>query len=314
MASVGYERKAAATGREPRVGWLRPRRSGVVVPWWFVVPALVVYAFVVLVPTARGAWFAFTSWDGISPVKEFVGLDNFRAVLDDEAARAAIKQTILIAVGITVIQNGVGLLLALGVSSAIKSRNILRVFLFAPAVLTPVVIAFLWQYMYAPDGAINSLLGAAGLDALQQDWLGNPSITLWAVVAVVVWQYAGYSMVIFLAGLQSIPTELYEAASVDGAGSVKRFWYVIRPLLAPAITINLMLSIIGGLKLFDQVWVMTGGGPGHATETLSTLIYKDAFQFNQFGYSAALALVLTAFVAIVSGAQYRILRRQELRT
>jgi raffinose/stachyose/melibiose transport system permease protein len=306
------DRAAATTGSGRGVVRLRSRRTGVPAPWWFLLPALALYAFVVLVPTAEGAWFSLTSWDGISPVKEFVGLDNFRALLDDEAARASIRQTVLIAVGITVIQNGVGLLLALGVDSAIKSRNILRVFLFAPAVLTPVVIAFLWQYMYAPDGAINSLLAATGLGALEQDWLGNPSLTLWAVVAVVVWQYAGYSMVIFLAGLQSIPAEIYEAAAVDGAGAIRRFWDVIRPLLAPAITINLMLSIIGGLKLFDQVWVMTGGGPGHATETLSTLIYKDAFQFGQFGYSAALALVLTAFVAIVSGAQYRILRRQEI--
>jgi raffinose/stachyose/melibiose transport system permease protein len=111
--------------------------------------------------------------------------------------------------------------------------------------------------------------------------------------------------------LQSIPAELYEAATVDGAGPVRRFWYVVRPLLAPAITVNLMLSIIGGLKLFDQVWVMTGGGPGHATDTLSTLIYKSAFQFNGFASSIALALVLTVFVAVISSGQYWLLRRQE---
>ena len=131
------------------------------------------------------------------------------------------------------------------------------------------------------------------------------------MVGVIVWQFAGYSMVIFLAGLHSIPREIYEAAAVDGAGGWRRFRHVVLPLLAPAMTINLMLSIIGGLKLFDQVWVMTAGGPGTATETLSTLIYKNAFQFGEFAYSAALALVLTVFVAVVSGAQYRILRRQE---
>jgi len=127
----------------------------------------------------------------------------------------------------------------------------------------------------------------------------------------VVWQFAGYSMVIFLAGLQSIPREIYEAAAIDGTGPVRRFFSIVRPLLAPAITINLMLSIIGGLKLFDQVWVMTGGGPGRASETLSTLIYKNAFQFNEFAYSIALALLLTVAVAILSSGQYRLLRRQE---
>jgi raffinose/stachyose/melibiose transport system permease protein len=165
--------------------------------------------------------------------------------------------------------------------------------------------------MYSPTGAVNRGFGALGLNGLQQDWLGNPSIALWAIVAVINWQFAGYSMVIFLAGLQSIPNEIVEAAAVDGAGAFRRFWYVTRPMLAPALTVNLILSMIGGLKLFDQVWVLTNGGPGTATETLSTLIYKDAFQFGEFAYSAALALVLTVFVAVVSGVQYRALRRQE---
>jgi raffinose/stachyose/melibiose transport system permease protein len=279
--------------------------------WWFTLPALAIYAFVVLVPTVRGSFYSFTDWDGLSPVQHWVGLDNFRAILHDGAAREAIKNTVLIAVAITIVQNAVGLLLALGLNSQIKSRHILRVALFAPAVMTPVVVAFLWQYMYSPTGAVNRAFGAVGLHRLQQEWLGDSSLALWCVVAVIVWQFAGYSMVIFLAGLQSIPAEVTEAAAVDGAGHFRRFWYVTRPMLAPALTVNLMLSIIGGLKLFDQVWVLTNGGPGTSTETLSTLIYKNAFQFGEFAYSAALALVLTVFVAVVSGAQYRILRRQE---
>jgi raffinose/stachyose/melibiose transport system permease protein len=177
--------------------------------------------------------------------------------------------------------------------------------------LTPVVVAYLWQYMYSPTGAINRTLDTVGLPGLRHDWLGDPSLALWAIVAVIVWQFAGYSMVIFLAGLESIPHEIVEAAAVDGAGAVRRFWYVTRPLLAPALTVNLMLSIIGGLKIFDQVWVLTNGGPGTSTETLSTLIYKDAFQFGEFAYSAALALVLAVFVGVVSGAQYKLLRRQD---
>lgn len=280
-------------------------------PWWFILPALALYLFVVIWPSLQGAGFAFTDWDGLSLTPDFVGLDNFREVTGDRVARGAIRQTVLIAVGVTVIQNGIGLLLALGVNSTIKSRNILRVVLFAPAVITPVITAFLWRYLLAPTGAINSILGLIGLDALQRDWLGDPNLALWSVVAVICWQFAGLSMVIFLAGLQSISSEVFEAAAVDGAGPVSRFWYVTRPLLAPAITINLVLSIIGGLKIFDQVWVMTGGGPGRATETLSTLLYKEAFQFGAFGYSVTLALILTAFVAVIAGLQYTFLRRQE---
>jgi raffinose/stachyose/melibiose transport system permease protein len=126
-----------------------------------------------------------------------------------------------------------------------------------------------------------------------------------------VWQYGGYSMVVFLAGLQSIPQEVHEAAAIDGAGPVRRFWSVTRPLLAPALTINLMLSIIGGIKLVDQVYALTGGGPGHATDTISTLIYKDAFTLGEFGYGIALAVVLTIIVALVSTGQYLLLARNE---
>ncbi|MEV4033943.1 carbohydrate ABC transporter permease [Streptomyces umbrinus] len=289
----------------------RVRRARATPPWWFALPALVLFAFVVLVPSVRGVYYAFTDWDGLDPSFSFVGLDNFADMLRDPDAVQAIWHTLLIAVSITVIQNALGLLLALGVNSAIKSRNLLRVFLFAPAVITPIVTAYLWRNLLGPDGAVNTLLGAVGLDGWRQDWLGSPQVALWSVVGVIVWQFAGYSMVIFLAGLQSVPKEVHEAAAIDGAGPVRRFWSVTRPLLAPALTINLMLSIIGGIKLFDQVYALTGGGPGHATDTISTLIYKDAFTLGEFGYSIALAVVLTIIVAVVSTGQYLVLSRNE---
>ncbi|QYX82519.1 carbohydrate ABC transporter permease [Streptomyces akebiae] len=289
----------------------RPRSARTTPPWWFALPAMLLFAFVVLVPSVRGVYYAFTDWDGLDPDFSFVGLDNFADMLGDPDAKQAIWHTLLIAVAITVIQNAVGLLLALGVNSAIRSRNVLRVFLFAPAVITPIVTAYLWRNLLGPDGAVNSLLGAVGLGGARQDWLGDPELALWSVVGVTVWQYAGYSMVIFLAGLQSVPKEIHEAASMDGAGPVRRFWSVTRPLLAPALTINLMLSIIGGIKLFDQVYALTGGGPGHATDTISTLIYKDAFTLGEFGYSIALAVVLTIIVAVVSAGQYAALSRNE---
>ncbi|BBH70186.1 sugar ABC transporter permease [Actinoplanes sp. OR16] len=285
------------------------RRAHAAPPWWFTVPALLLFAFVVLVPSARGVYYAFTDWDGLDPDFAFIGLDNFRAMTDDPDAVQAIGHTLLVAVAITVLQNGLGLLLALGVNTAIKSRNLLRVLLFAPAVVAQIVTAYLWRNLLGPDGAVNSLLGFFGMRG--QNWLGDPDLALWMIVMVVVWQYAGYSMVIFIAGLQSIPREIYEAAAIDGSGPVRRFWSVTRPLLAPAITINVMLSIIGGLKLFDQVYGMTGGGPGHATDTISTLIYKDAFTLGEFGYSIALAVVLTAIVAVISAGQYAVLNRNE---
>ena len=282
-------------------------RRHVGAPWWFLLPALAFYLFVVLIPGARGAYYAFTNWNGLSRAAQFTGLANFQAIVHDAAASGAIEHTLFIAVAVTIAQNVAGLLLALGVTSKIKSKNALRVLFFAPSVVAPVATGYLWQYLLSPGGALNTLLHAVGLGFLQQDWLGNPSLVLWAVVGVIVWQFAGYSMVIFIAGLQSIPGDVVEAAVVDGASSWQRFWHVTFPLLRPAFVINMMLSVIGGLKLFDQVWVMTSGGPGYASQTMSTLIYQNAFQFGEYGYSVAMALVLTVFVAILSGGQYWLL-------
>jgi raffinose/stachyose/melibiose transport system permease protein len=267
-----------------------------------------VYALIVLYPAVAGVIYAFTDWSGIGRDMSFVGLENFRTLLGDEQAMGSIGNTLLLTVAIVVVQNGVGLLLALGVHVKLKSRAVLRVVFFAPVVVSPVMVAFLWKYIYNPDpsAGLNGLLG------LEVDWLGDPSIALWSIAGMVVWQNAGYSMVIFLAGLEGVPRELHEAAMIDGAGTGQRFRYVTWPLLAPALTINLMLSTIGGLKLFDQVFAATNGGPGYATETLSTVLYKQAFVFGKFGYSTAVALVLALFVAAVSLVQVYYLRSREV--
>ncbi|MGY1496865.1 carbohydrate ABC transporter permease [Streptomyces sp. QTS52] len=295
----------------PASGPRRRYRSYAQSVWWFVLPAAALYGFAVIVPAVQGSLFAFTDWDGVSSVKHWVGLHQFRSIFDDTNTLTSIKNTLLIAVTVTVVQNAIGLLIALGVNSQIKSRNFLRVLFFAPVVITSIAVGFLWQNLLAPEGALNQVLGNIGLGGMRQNWLGDPDVAIWAIIAVVIWQFVGYSMVIFLAGLQGIPNEVIEAAAIDGAGPVRRFWYIVRPMLAPAFTINLMLSLIGGFKLFDQVFVMTQGGPGGATDTISTLIYKDAFQLGRFSNGAALAVVLTLFVAAASAFQYRMISRNE---
>lgn len=299
----------AGTTRTPRRRRTRAGGPG----WGFIAPAIVVYAVVVLYPSIAGIFYAFTDWRGIGDYR-FIGLDNFDRLLHDDRAIGSIRNTLLLTIAIVVVQNGVGLLLALGVHARIKSRAILRVIFFAPVVVSPVMVAFLWKYIYNPDpsAGLNGLLGAVGLDGLQHDWLGDPSLALWSVAAMIVWQFAGYSMVIFLANLEGIPDELLEASRIDGAGTWARFRYVVWPLLGPAITINVMLSTIGGLKLFDQIFAATNGGPGYSTETLSTIIYKQAFVFGDYGYSTAVAFVLALFVAAVSLVQVRYLRGREV--
>lgn len=304
MSTTTLERSRSKVRRRTRAGG----------PGWaFIAPAIAVYAVVVLYPSIAGIFYAFTDWRGIGDYR-FVGLDNFDRLLHDDRAIGSIRNTLLLTIAIVVVQNLVGLLLALGVHARIKSRTILRVIFFAPVVVSPVMVAFLWKYIYNPDpsAGLNGLLGAVGLDGLQQDWLGNPSLALWSVAAMIVWQFAGYSMVIFLANLEGIPDELLEASRIDGAGTWARFRYVVWPLLGPAITINVMLSTIGGLKLFDQIFAATNGGPGYSTETLSTIIYKQAFVFGDYGYSTAIAFVLALFVAAVSLVQIRYLRGREV--
>ncbi|MGV2982740.1 carbohydrate ABC transporter permease [Microbacterium sp. AGC85] len=315
MTMVDLERSAdaaEATGPTALQGRQRRRFVGVAQSRSLLIlaiPALIFYGFAVLVPSIRGAVLAFTNWDGLSQNYDFIGFDNFVRIFTSQSSLDALRMTLIFAIAVTILQNGIGLLLALGVNSGLKSQNFLRVLFFAPVVITPVVVAYLWKFLLTPNGAVNTVLGAIGLGDLAPSWLGDPFWAAASVVMMIVWQHAGYSMVIYIAGLQSIPQEINEAAAVDGAGSWRRFWSVTWPLLAPATAINIMLTIIGGLKMFTEVFVLTAGGPGGSTETMSTLLYKSAFQFNEFGYGIALALVLAIVVVFFSVAQQRMSRK-----
>jgi raffinose/stachyose/melibiose transport system permease protein len=280
------------------------------VPMWFVLPAVAAYLFVVILPAAQGGVIAFSDWNGISPTFDLVGWANFERLFRDPLATTAIVNTLILAAAVMLLQNVIGLALALALNSAVKTRNALRVIFFAPVVLTPLVAGYIWSYMLAPRGGLNTALRAVGLDAWTQDWLGDPTFALGCVVIAILWQFSGYSMVIFLAGLQAIPDELIEASVVDGAGRMRRFASIIFPLLNGAIVINLLITLIGGMGQFDQVWAMTKGGPGQSTETISTVIYKTGFQLGDFPYGTAMALTMALFVGALALIQYRLTARQ----
>lgn len=285
-----------------------PRRRGRLygVPVWFAVPGLFFFLAIVAYPTILGVYYAFTDWSGLGSSINFIGLDNFTALFSSRETVAALGNTVLMAASITILQNVIGLALALGVSSRIKSRNVLRTLLFAPVVMTPIIVGYLWQFLYVPDGPVSTIAAALGFSGVNV--LGDPSTALWGVVSVVVWQYSGYSMVIFVAGIQNIPEEVGEAAELDGAGAFKRFAYVTWPLIRTATGINLTLSLITSLKLFDQVIATTQGGPGYATQTLSTLLYNQAFLYNRYGYGIALGLIVFLLIAVVAFAQMWLIR------
>jgi raffinose/stachyose/melibiose transport system permease protein len=279
------------------------------VPWLLLLPGGAIYVAVIIVPTIASVVYSLTDYSGLGEAN-FIGLDNYRETLSDPQASGSLKNTLLLTVVSVVVMNAIGLALALALHRPFRGRTLLRIVFFAPVVLSPVVIGYLWQYVYSPSGGINRVLGTLGLDGLQQVWLGDPGLALWAIAAVFVWQNVGLSMIIFAAGLEGVPDELLEAAELDGAKSWRRFRDIILPLLAPALTVNLALALIGGLRIFDQVLAMTGGGPGYATETVSTVIYKQ-FANGEYAYSTALAVELTLVIVALSAAQVLVLRRRE---
>lgn len=303
------DRGPAAPPRHPR----RARNRSVARSlWWFVVPGLVFYLFVLIVPSVQGVVYSFTDWR-FTREPQFVGLENYIRIFHGEEG-SAVWRTLYIAFVVVVVQNLLGLGLALLLNGRVFGRNLLRTIIFAPMVVSTLVVGYLFKYIFGPPGSggINQILAALGQP--QVDFLGNPSIALTVIIITIVWQFTGSTMVIYLAGLQAVPPELEEAAALDGAGYWKRFWFIVRPLLAPAITINLMLGLIGGLKLFDQIFAITGGGPGGQTETISTLLFKMFSIFGYYGEAMALAVLLALAVGVLSFIQFSVLRRQERNT
>ncbi|WP_344316994.1 sugar ABC transporter permease [Acrocarpospora pleiomorpha] len=273
-------------------------------------PALALYVFILVIPSLRGIAYSFTDWNGVSAAFNFVGLDNFARLVTDPFGRGAVMNTVLLATGITVLQVITGLLLALALNSAIKGRNFLRVLFFAPVMVMPVVTSYLWKYILGGSGALNQILQAVGLSQVAQPWLGQRETALVWIILVAVWQGAGVTMAIYLAGLQTIPREIREAVDLDGAGPWARLWYITMPLLRPATSVATLLVLIGSLKLFDQVWVLTQGGPANSTDTLATTIYRTSFAFGEFSYGVTLAVALSLIVAVIAIIQQRVANRR----
>ncbi|MFG2970730.1 MULTISPECIES: carbohydrate ABC transporter permease [unclassified Streptomyces] len=278
----------------------------------FLLPAIAVYSVFMLYPLVRGVYLSFTDSLG-GPVANFVGLDQYRAMADDPAISAALWHTVLYAVVVVVVQNGLGLLFAAMLFRRPGVRKVLNVVLLTPTLISPVMAAFIWSYLFAPGGGLNGLLDAIGLGSLRHVWLGDPHTALYAVAAVNVWMFTGYSCAIFLASYMSMPAELLEAAALDGASGWRRFRSIEWPLLAPALTVNVTLSLIGSLKVFEFPLVLTNGGPAGATDTLTLLVYRNIFGGGKFALGVALSVLLLVTVVVLSSATNSLLRLRERR-
>ncbi|MPZ62963.1 MAG: ABC transporter permease subunit [Propionibacteriales bacterium] len=252
-------------------------------------------------PLVRAVGLSFYEWDGLS-LGVWVGLDNYRAVFTDPGLRSPFVHSLVLLAFYSAVPIVIGMalagLMARGVStgSGLRGLGFFRTVLFLPQVVTLVVVAIAWRDIYAPDGPLNELLRALGLDALAHAWIGESDYALPAVGLVGTWVGTGLCLVLFLAGLSKVPRELYESARLDGAGPVREFLVVGLPALRGEIAVALTLTIVAALRTFDLVYVMTGGGPGTATTVPSYEVYKRAFQDGEVGSAVTLALLLTAVI------------------
>ena len=288
---------------------LHPRSAA---PWLLAVPAFLALLLFHFVPIGVGAYFAFTDWDGLSHAN-WIGLQNFREIAHDAVVRHALWHTLELAFCFVILVNAIGLGLALALNRAVKTRHFLRVLFFLPVALSPLAVSYIWRWIFDYYGALNRVLDAVGLESWKHAWFGDPSTALWTILVVLVWQYSGLAMVLYLAGLQSISDDVYEATLVDGASGWLRFRTIVLPLLAPAITVSATITLIIGLRVFDQVYALTGGGPVDASETLATQVYKQTFGVGRWAYGTAVALVLTTLITAAALVQLALLRANERR-
>jgi raffinose/stachyose/melibiose transport system permease protein len=265
-------------------------------------PALAIYGVFALYPLADVFHLSFMKWNGLAPEKQFVGLDNYVGVFTrDPVFWAAFRNTLLWTALSVTLPPLIGFVLALGLNQNIPGRVALRALYYMPVIIAAIAVATMWRWMYDPFfGLFNGMLTALGMDGFIKDWLGDRKIALYSVFVAYTWQTVGFSMVLFLAGLQGVSQTLVEAARIDGAGRWAVFRYVTLPALAPTVTIVLILSLINSLKAFDIVYGMTGGGPAQSTQMLALWAFNQSMQIYDFGRGSAISVILLAVtIAIV---------------
>ncbi|WP_432253858.1 carbohydrate ABC transporter permease [Streptomyces sp. HNM1019] len=289
-------RLAALTRAYRRRAPGEPRAIG----YLYILPALIVYAVFLLYPFGQSVWLSFVHWDGLT-VATPAGFDNYRALFTDASLRAPFLHALLLLIFYAALPVAIGLLLAAVMSRArVRGMTFFRTVLFLPQVLALIVVGVAWRSILAPDGLLNDTLRAIGLGGLARPWLGDYTWALPAVGVVGTWVGTGLCMVLFLAGAQRIPRELYEAARIDGAGPLREFRTVTLPGLRPQIAVALTLTIVAGLRNFDLIYITTSGGPGNATSVPAYEVYHRAFETNQVGSAAAVGVALTVLIFVLT--------------
>ncbi|UJF27742.1 carbohydrate ABC transporter permease [Planococcus sp. 107-1] len=277
----------------------------------FVVPLLFIFTTVVIIPFIIGIYYAFFEWDGIAAnPMEFVGLDNFGKLFDDDQFLRSAWLTTLFTVLSVITINAVGLAFALLVTSKIRTANAARTLLFMPYLIGGLILGYIWQFVFLD---VFEFLGElTGLTDVFFNWLIDPEFALYALVFVFTWQMAGYVMIVYIAGIQAIPNDVVEAAKIDGATPWQRFMRITLPLLMPALTISLFLTLSSAFKIYDVNLSLTGGGPANATELFAMNIYNEIFGSGNYGFGQAKAIIFFVIVAAITLTQVYLTKKREV--
>ena len=282
-------------------------------PWYFAAAALIIYTALCVIPGIIGIGYSFTDWSAYSKEIHFVGLENFRKIFSaDTNYFKYITNTLLFTVVTTVAKTGLGLLFALALSKNIKAKNFHRGVMYMPSVLSILIIGLVFTSILNPKmGILNEGLRAIGLDSLTQQWLTNPKIAFWSVMAVDIWRGTGYIMTMLIVGILAIPKDYYEACSIDGANGWNRFIHITLPMLRQTLAVTIVLNVLYGLKVFDMVYALTNGGLGHTTEVMYTAVFK---QFSQGLYAegTTISSVMFIFMVIIGFFMIKILTKDEV--
>ncbi|WP_203333976.1 carbohydrate ABC transporter permease [Planococcus beigongshangi] len=280
----------------------------------FFIPGLLLYSIFFIYPTISALFYSFTDWDGLSDAYQFVGTGNYeRALTGDTIFRKTVGNNLKFMLVVVILQTIVALAFALIVLKNTKTNLFLRALYFFPTILSSVSVAFIWSFIYDPSlGILNQILELLGLDVLRQNWLGNADIAIYSLAITQVWFHAGQMLIIFVAGLQAIPEDLYEVAKIEGASKWQTFRKVTWPLLAPSATIVIAYTTIQSFKAFDLVFAMTGGGPNNSTQIIATYIFDVAFRSYNFGYASSISVLFMIIIAAITFLQFKALRSDRI--
>ena len=293
---------AIALGRSPKnVSRQLHRFQDKVVIFLFILPALILFLLFVIYPIFRSIYFSTFDWNGLGPAVKNIGFGNYVRILNDDVFLKAIKNVLIIILLSLGVQLPLAIMLAVMVGRDLPGRGLFRTIFFLPYVLSEVNTAIMWMLLYNADperGFLNAVLGLVGLQPVA--WLADMNVVLYAVFIALTWKYFGFHMLLYLTGLQNIPTEIEEAARMDGADAFQNFVYITFPLLGSTIKTSVYMSILGSIQQFIVVWVMTGGGPVNASETMATYMYRFGFVRFQLGYGSAVAIIMFILCMIFS--------------